>query len=125
MAMRRSIPVRAVLRRPTLSSADILVGALLLAILYIGVHLGRSLTVNFTPGHSTERISTNLSNLPYYALRSLTRMFIALGLSTLFTFVSAPRPRDSSVPKRSWSRFSTSSSPYPSSSSSLSRSPFS
>ena len=30
MAMRRSIPVRAVLRRPTLSSADILVGALLL-----------------------------------------------------------------------------------------------
>ena len=85
--MRRSIPVRAVLRRPTLSSADILVGALLLAILYIGVRLGRSLTVNFTPGHSTERISTNLSNLPYYALRSLTRMFIALALSTLFTFV--------------------------------------
>jgi NitT/TauT family transport system permease protein len=60
---------------------------MLLALFYIAVRLGRSLTVNFTPGHSDERISTNLSELPYYAARSLTRMFIALGLSTVFTFV--------------------------------------
>jgi NitT/TauT family transport system permease protein len=87
VATRRSIPARIVLRRPSLSAADVLVGALLLALLYLAVRLGRSMTVNFTPGHSTEHISTSLVDLPYYAARSLTRMFIALGLSTLFTFV--------------------------------------
>lgn len=59
----------------------------MLALFYVAVRLGRAMTVNFTPGHSTERISTNLSNLPYYAARSLTRMLIALGISTVFTFV--------------------------------------
>jgi NitT/TauT family transport system permease protein len=87
VATRPSLPARVVLRRPTLSPADLLVGALLLALLYLAVRLGRSMTVNFTPGHSTEQISTNLSNLPYYAARSLTRLFIALGLSTVFTLV--------------------------------------
>jgi NitT/TauT family transport system permease protein len=87
VAVRQSIPIRAVLRRPSLSAADLLVGALLLALLYLAVRLGRSMTVNFTPGHSTLHISTSLGDLPYYAARSLTRMFIALGLSTLFTFV--------------------------------------
>jgi NitT/TauT family transport system permease protein len=84
---RPSVPVRAVLRRPSLSPADLFVGSLMLALLYVAVRLGRAMTVNFTPGHSTEHISTNLSNLPYYAARSLTRMFIALGISTVFTFV--------------------------------------
>ncbi len=87
MVMRRSIPARAVLRRPSLSPADLLVGGLLLALFYVAIRLGRSMTINFTPGHSSERISTNLSDLPYYAARSLTRMFIALALSTAFTFV--------------------------------------
>ena len=83
----RQIPVRAVLRRPSLSPADILVGAFMLALLYAAVRLGRSMTVNFTPGHSTEQISTDVSKLPYYAARSLVRMFIALFISTVFTFV--------------------------------------
>jgi NitT/TauT family transport system permease protein len=87
LATRRSIPAREVLRRPSLRPADVLVGAMLLALLYAAVRLGRSLTVNFIPGHSSERISTNLTELPYYAARSLTRMFIALALSTVFTFV--------------------------------------
>ena len=87
MAARQFIPARAVLRRPSLSPADLFVGALLLALLYVAVRLGRSMTVNFTPGRSSERISTDLSNLPYYAARSLARMFIALSISTLFTFV--------------------------------------
>ena len=87
MPTRPSIPARIVLRRPSLSPADVFVGALMLALFYIAVRLGRAMTVNFTPGHSTERISTNLSNLPYYAARSLARMLIALGISTVFTFV--------------------------------------
>jgi NitT/TauT family transport system permease protein len=101
---RRSIPARAVLRRPALSPADLLVGALLLAFLYAAVRLGHSMTVNFIPGHSSGRISTNLSELPYYALRSLTRMFLALALSTVFTFAYGaaaarlPRARKVLVP---------------------------
>jgi NitT/TauT family transport system permease protein len=87
VAIRQSVPVRAVLRRPTLSPVDVLVGAFMLALLYVAVRLGRSMTVNFTPGHSTEQISTSVGDLPYYAARSLTRMFIALGLSTIFTFM--------------------------------------
>ena len=87
MVTRRSVPTRGVPRRRALSPVDVLVAAMLLALLYVAVRLGRSMTVNFTPGHSSERISTNLSDLPYYAARSLTRMFIALGLSTVFTFV--------------------------------------
>ena len=34
-------------------------------------------------------MSTKASDLPYYAARSLLRMFIALGLSVVFTFVYA------------------------------------
>ncbi len=87
MPSRPSIPARAVLRRPSLSPADVFVGFVMLALLYVAVRLGRSMTVNFTPGHSSEQISTDLSNLPYYAARSLVRMFIALGVSTIFTFI--------------------------------------
>lgn len=87
MPIRPSIPARAALRRSSLSPADLLVGAMLLALLYAAVRLGRSVTVDFTPGHSSGRISTNLSDLPYDAARSLFRMFIALALSTVFTFV--------------------------------------
>ncbi len=45
------------------------------------------MAVNFTPGRTPVRISTDVSNVPYYAARSLLRMFLALGLSTAFTLV--------------------------------------
>ena len=45
------------------------------------------MTVNFTPGRTPVKLSTNVSDLPYYAARSLLRMFIALFLSTVFTLV--------------------------------------
>ena len=34
-------------------------------------------------------VSTDPANLPYYAARSLLRMFAALGLSLVFTFIYA------------------------------------
>ena len=37
----------------------------------------------------SRRLSTDPAQLPYYAARSLMRMFAALGLSLLFTFVYA------------------------------------
>jgi NitT/TauT family transport system permease protein len=83
----RTLPLRAVLRRPRLSWVDLLVGVGIVAILYGVLRLGRAMTVNFIPGHTTVRLNTSTSEVPYYAARSLLRMFIALTLSTIFTFV--------------------------------------
>jgi NitT/TauT family transport system permease protein len=73
------------LRGRRISWVDVVVGAAIIALLYIVVRLGRSLSVNFTPGRTPVVISTDISNVPYYAARSLLRIFIALGLSTVFT----------------------------------------
>ena len=87
MAMRQSFPTRGVLRRPQLRAIDLLVGAGILALLYGLLRLGSTVTAPLAANHATAKISTDPSHLPYYALRSLTRMFIALGLSVAFTFV--------------------------------------
>ncbi len=87
MAMRRQFPTRDVLRRPRLRPVDLLVGAAVFALLYGLLRLGLTLTAPFSPAHAPSKISTDPSQLPGYALRSLARMFIALGLSVAFTFV--------------------------------------
>ena len=87
MANRRTFPTRGVLRRPPIRAADLVVGAGILALIYLGVRLGRSSNVAFLPSRASARISTAPSQLPYYAARSLFRMFIALGLSVVFTFM--------------------------------------
>jgi NitT/TauT family transport system permease protein len=76
-----------VLRGGNLSWVDLVVGAGIIAVLYGVVRLGQSMAVNFTPGRTPVVISTDIANVPYYAARSLLRMFIALGLSTVFTLV--------------------------------------
>ena len=83
----RALPIREVLRGRRISWVDVVVGAGIIAIVYVVLRLGQSLAVNFTPGRTPVVISTNISNVPYYAARSLLRMFIALGLSTVFTLV--------------------------------------
>jgi len=87
MALREQFPTRGVLRRPKFRPIDLLVAAGLFTVLYTLLRLGLSVTHPFVPGHSQASISTDPSALPYYALRSLTRMFIALGVSLAFTFV--------------------------------------
>jgi NitT/TauT family transport system permease protein len=52
------------------------------------VRLAGSMNAAF-PSHSVSNVSSDPANLPYYAARSLLRMFIALGLSIVFTFVYA------------------------------------
>jgi NitT/TauT family transport system permease protein len=47
------------------------------------------MTVSFVPGRRSLPLPTGISHIPYYAARSLMRMFIALTASTLFTFVYA------------------------------------
>jgi NitT/TauT family transport system permease protein len=76
-----------VLRRPAFRGIDVVVAAAILALLYAAVRLGQSVVVPFEPGHAVRNFSTDPARLPGYALRSLSRMFIALGLSVVFTFV--------------------------------------
>src|ERR1700683_1155055 len=87
MAARRTLPIREVLRGRRISWVDVVVGAGIIVVLYTVVRLGQSMSVNFTPGRTPVVISTDIADVPYYAARSLLRMFIALGLSTVFTLV--------------------------------------
>jgi NitT/TauT family transport system permease protein len=85
--MRQSFPTRGVWRRPQLRPVDVLVGAGVFAVLYGLLRLGLSVTAPLATTHASATLSTDPARLPYYALRSLSRMFIALGLSVVFTFV--------------------------------------
>lgn len=66
--------------------ADIIVIFLLLAILYAAAKLGSGMEVPFSAVQQP-KISLNPIWLPYYAGRSLLRMFIAFAASLIFTFV--------------------------------------
>ncbi|MGW7006124.1 ABC transporter permease [Streptomyces sp. NPDC054933] len=82
-------PSRGVWRRPGLRWVDVLVAAALVALLYGLLELAPSLNAPFLPEQAPRTVSTAPANLPFYAVRSLLRMFIALILSVLFTFVYA------------------------------------
>ncbi|MDP4104864.1 MAG: ABC transporter permease subunit [Bacillota bacterium] len=66
--------------------ADIIVIFLLLAILYAAAKLGSGMEVPFSAVQQP-KISLNPIWLPYYAGRSLLRMFIAFTASLIFTFI--------------------------------------
>ncbi|MEZ0095468.1 ABC transporter permease [Streptacidiphilus sp. EB129] len=89
MASEGGFPSRGVWRRPGLRWVDVLVAAALIALLYGLLRLGPSLNAPFLPSTAPATVSTDPSNLPYYAVRSLLRMFAALVASVLFTFVYA------------------------------------
>jgi NitT/TauT family transport system permease protein len=89
MAVSRPFPTRGVLRRPQLRLVDLIVGAGVVALLYGVYRLGQAVNVPFTPSRAQASVSTDPARLPGYALRSLSRMFIALGLSVGFTLVYA------------------------------------
>jgi NitT/TauT family transport system permease protein len=87
LAVLKTLPVREALRGRRLNWADLVVAVGVVLVLYVVVRLGESMTVNFTPGRAPVAISTDITHVPYYAARSLLRMFAALALSTVFTFV--------------------------------------
>jgi NitT/TauT family transport system permease protein len=68
---------------------DIVVGAALIALIYGLVRVAPALNAPFLPKTAPSSISTDPANLPYYAVRSLVRMFAGLILSLMFTFVYA------------------------------------
>jgi NitT/TauT family transport system permease protein len=84
----RSFPTRGSLRRPRISLLDAVVFAALAAVLIGVVRLAHAMNTSSATAH-VETISTKVSELPYYAARSLLRMFIALLASITFTFVYA------------------------------------
>ncbi|MFA6076329.1 MAG: ABC transporter permease subunit [Negativicutes bacterium] len=65
---------------------DFVVVTIVLAVLYLIVDLGQGMNIPFSPEH---KIAISLSpwELPYYAARSLFRMFIAYFLALLFSLV--------------------------------------
>ena len=87
--MAGTFPSRGVWRRPNLRPVDVIVFAALLALLYGLLRLAPALNAPFLPKTAPSYISTDPADLPYYAVRSLLRMFIGLILSVLFTFVYA------------------------------------
>jgi NitT/TauT family transport system permease protein len=87
--MAETFPSRGVWRRPTLRPVDLLVFAALLALLYGLLRLAPALNAPFLPKTAPSTVSTDPANLPYYAVRSLFRMFIALFIALVFTFTYA------------------------------------
>ena len=84
---RRGLPIREVLRGRRLNVYDLLLAVGIAALGYLIIKLGQAMTVNFTPGRTEVKLNTDIVNVPYYAARSLLRMFIALFVSTVFTLV--------------------------------------
>jgi NitT/TauT family transport system permease protein len=87
--MAGTFPSRGVWRRPSLRPVDVVVFAALLALLFGLLRLAPALDAPFLPRTAPSAVSTDPADLPYYAARSLLRMFIALTVSVLFTFVYA------------------------------------
>jgi NitT/TauT family transport system permease protein len=67
--------------------ADLVVGLGTLGLLYVVARVGAESLVKFNPPDVIPTINLDPRNLPNYAARSTLRMFIALGASTIFTFV--------------------------------------
>src|SRR5271155_1546746 len=88
MASTRSFPSRGVLGRPRFSAVDVVVFVAIALLLFGILRLARSLNSSSATAHVAV-ISTDPANLPYYAARSLLRMFIAFFISVVFTFIYA------------------------------------
>ena len=84
----KQLPQPEALRQSSpLGLADAVVVLGVLALLALIAHVGSAAMVSFRPPDVSPTISLDPHNLPEYALRSTTRMFIALGASMLFTLI--------------------------------------
>jgi hypothetical protein len=85
--MKQLPPPEALRQSPFLGFPDLVVVLGFLALLAMIAHVGPEAMVNFSPPEDSPTISLDPHNLPEYALRSTTRMFIALGAAMLFSLV--------------------------------------
>jgi NitT/TauT family transport system permease protein len=85
MAVTPTFPSRDVVRRRLyFRPLDVLVGAVIFLMLYLVVRVGASAHVPIPRAH-TVTISISPARLPYYAARSLLRMFVALFFAYAFS----------------------------------------
>ncbi|WP_254896781.1 ABC transporter permease subunit [Amycolatopsis sp. Hca4] len=89
MSLLRTFPTRGALVRPRRTAADVVVFLGAAALLWLIVRLAHGVTVPWDEVTAPSTVSTEPAELPYYAARSLLRMFAALAVSVLFTFVYA------------------------------------
>ncbi|MCM6772349.1 ABC transporter permease subunit [Nocardia sp. CDC159] len=89
MTLLRSYPAHGTYDRPRSRVADVVVFLGAAVLIWLIVHVSSGLNVPFHEGETNTTVSTDAADLPYYAARSLLRMFAALGLSIVFTFVYA------------------------------------
>jgi NitT/TauT family transport system permease protein len=90
MSVAGTFPSRGVASRPARSRvADLAVFIGAAVILWLVVRVGGGMAVPWEVAGAPSALSTDPFQLPYYAARSLLRMFAALGLSLAFTFLYA------------------------------------
>ncbi|MFG1793807.1 ABC transporter permease [Nocardia sp. NPDC049149] len=89
MTLLRSFPAGSAIDRPRNRYADVIVFVGAAVLIWLVVRISASANVPFDQAAAPATVSTDPAELPYYAARSLLRMFAALGLSILFTFVYA------------------------------------
>lgn len=87
-AWRTSLPARLTGRLSRTSWVDVVVAAAVLVGLYLLLRVGKGVTVSFDPAQVV-KVDTDPAELPYYAARSLLRMFTALAASIVFTLCYA------------------------------------
>ncbi|MFI9718426.1 ABC transporter permease [Streptomyces sp. NPDC052396] len=83
-ASRVPLPARVTGRLSRLSWVDLVVAAAVLVGMYLLLRVGKGATVSFDPAQVV-KVDTDPAKLPYYAARSLLRMFVALAASVVFT----------------------------------------
>jgi NitT/TauT family transport system permease protein len=71
--------------RRTFSWVDLVILLSVFGLAWTILHFGQGMTVHFDESQSPE-ISTDIRNIPYYAGRTVLRMWVAFGFSLLFTF---------------------------------------
>ncbi|MER6046278.1 ABC transporter permease subunit [Streptomyces sp. NPDC001793] len=86
--VRASLPSRVAGRMSRMGWVDVVVAAAVLVLLYATLRVGQGTTVRFATSQNVH-VDTDPGRLPYDAARSLLRMFVALAISTVFTFVYA------------------------------------
>lgn len=90
MSTTSTFPTRGALARPARHvGADVLVFVAAATLLWLTVRVAHGTTLAWSPQTAQATVSTDPAELPYFAARSLLRMFVALALSLLFTFVYA------------------------------------
>ena len=89
MTMLRPYSSRAGLDRPPSRGIDVVVFLGAAVLLGVIARVSSGINVPFDQTSAPSTVSTDPAQLPYYAARSLLRMFAALGLSLVFTFVYA------------------------------------